>query len=537
MLSTACGSPCYAAPEMIAGKQYKGPMADIWSLGVILFALVCGYLPFEDPNTSMLYRKILAGEYKAPKWISAEVRDLLKKILETDPARRFTINDIRQHVWYNMVSGSAVPKCDIATVDEEEFTKMEVLKIINQMGMDSQLVLDAVASKACNSLSATFYLVAQKEKTRISLDHKQNKSNGVLISNASNRTDLSGPVSRPETTTNASDPRGGGHPPSASTSMNPATARSEYPRIESPRMESPKPMVLISAPVAKDTDDLNAGQNNSPKNLPTERVVLKRPQPQKLVIPKLNIKKQNHENLVIEGQFTSQTARPDSAVHKITPIHQAIVDKTNLTVQTARPLTSGAAVSGTNNPADRFPTVNMNANAIKPTEGLIAATVVAPKPLEENISPVPNDQSDAVIPLNSLLAADIERPQTRRSKSRRDPGAESENAVISEEGPGFGKIPSAPRAPSRSTGSSAGGRRGMHLASAGTPTEDSLPSDKKGVQVVTGGGLLANNILPIETIALAPVSPRASTGSKLNAREQASKNKSNAQGTLVLGQR
>ena len=53
LLATACGSPCYAAPEMIAGEKYVGPLADIWSLGVILFALVCGYLPFEDQNTSV----------------------------------------------------------------------------------------------------------------------------------------------------------------------------------------------------------------------------------------------------------------------------------------------------------------------------------------------------------------------------------------------------------------------------------------------------------------------------------------------------
>ena len=62
MLKTACGSPWYAAPEMIAGKSYAGPRADIWSCGVILYALVCGFLPFEDQNTSNLYKKILAGE-------------------------------------------------------------------------------------------------------------------------------------------------------------------------------------------------------------------------------------------------------------------------------------------------------------------------------------------------------------------------------------------------------------------------------------------------------------------------------------------
>ena len=85
MLKTACGSPCYAAPEMIAGKKYEGLMADIWSCGVILYAMLCGYLPFEDPNTSQLYKKILNGDYKIPKFVSNEGKDLIKNILNTDP--------------------------------------------------------------------------------------------------------------------------------------------------------------------------------------------------------------------------------------------------------------------------------------------------------------------------------------------------------------------------------------------------------------------------------------------------------------------
>ena len=63
LLKTACGSPCYAAPEMIAGKKYSGITVDLWSCGVIMYALICGYLPFEDPNTSILYKKIIAGDY------------------------------------------------------------------------------------------------------------------------------------------------------------------------------------------------------------------------------------------------------------------------------------------------------------------------------------------------------------------------------------------------------------------------------------------------------------------------------------------
>jgi 5'-AMP-activated protein kinase catalytic alpha subunit len=63
MLKTACGSPCYAAPEMIAGKKYIGTKVDSWSCGVILFALICGFLPFEDPDTTELYKKILKGQF------------------------------------------------------------------------------------------------------------------------------------------------------------------------------------------------------------------------------------------------------------------------------------------------------------------------------------------------------------------------------------------------------------------------------------------------------------------------------------------
>lgn len=99
-LKTACGSPCYAAPEMIAGKRYHGLTADIWSCGVVLFAMICGYLPFEDPNTTALYKKIMAGDFSIPKFVSPLARELLYGILNTDPERRFKLKDIRAHGWF-----------------------------------------------------------------------------------------------------------------------------------------------------------------------------------------------------------------------------------------------------------------------------------------------------------------------------------------------------------------------------------------------------------------------------------------------------
>jgi 5'-AMP-activated protein kinase catalytic alpha subunit len=102
LLKTACGSPCYAAPEMIAGKKYQGLNADIWSCGIILYAMTCGYLPFEDPNTSKLYKKILNCDYLLPGFISKPCRDLIKQLLNTDPNTRITIAELRKHEWYQM---------------------------------------------------------------------------------------------------------------------------------------------------------------------------------------------------------------------------------------------------------------------------------------------------------------------------------------------------------------------------------------------------------------------------------------------------
>lgn len=80
-LKTACGSPCYAAPEMIAGKKYSGLSVDLWSAGVVLFAMLTGNLPFEDPNTSHLYKKILALNYKMPLGLSPEASSLVRGLL------------------------------------------------------------------------------------------------------------------------------------------------------------------------------------------------------------------------------------------------------------------------------------------------------------------------------------------------------------------------------------------------------------------------------------------------------------------------
>ena len=110
-LKTACGSPCYAAPEMIDSKTpYEPLMVDIWSSGVILYAMVCGCLPFEDQDTGKLYKKILAGDYKLPKHLSPDLKDFIQRILTTDPDKRIRIEEMKNHKWLKQYSDNYYPE-------------------------------------------------------------------------------------------------------------------------------------------------------------------------------------------------------------------------------------------------------------------------------------------------------------------------------------------------------------------------------------------------------------------------------------------
>jgi len=99
VLETCCGSPAYAAPELVTGKNYLGSEADIWSMGVLLYALLCGYLPFDDENISALYKKIQSGIYEKPSWLSKGSLELLQAMLQTDPKNRITVKELLHHPW------------------------------------------------------------------------------------------------------------------------------------------------------------------------------------------------------------------------------------------------------------------------------------------------------------------------------------------------------------------------------------------------------------------------------------------------------
>ncbi|CDJ60900.1 CAM kinase, SNF1 family, putative, partial [Eimeria maxima] len=99
-LKTSCGSPNYASPEVVSGKAYAGPEVDVWSFGVILYALLCGSLPFDDEHVPNLFKKIKHGNFTLPGHLSSGSRSLLLQMLVVDPSKRIQLKDIKKHPWF-----------------------------------------------------------------------------------------------------------------------------------------------------------------------------------------------------------------------------------------------------------------------------------------------------------------------------------------------------------------------------------------------------------------------------------------------------
>lgn len=114
LLETSCGSPQYAAPEVILGESYAGPAADVWSLGVVLYAMTTGGLPFDDDNLQRLISKINSGAFYMPAEVSDDLADLIASMLIVDPSERATLEDVKSSKWFT----SRPPREDIYREDE-----------------------------------------------------------------------------------------------------------------------------------------------------------------------------------------------------------------------------------------------------------------------------------------------------------------------------------------------------------------------------------------------------------------------------------
>ena len=163
LLQSSCGSPCYAAPEMIKGAKYHGVDTDIWSSGIILYLMLCKTFPFNDKNNSKLYQKILSGKFNLPSYLSNEAKDLLSKLLKVNPTERIKLNEIKKHPWFNLINikknylfGIDINKI-IMPLDED------IIKEMKMFGIDSHLIIDNLLRNYYNNITTTYYLLLQKK--------------------------------------------------------------------------------------------------------------------------------------------------------------------------------------------------------------------------------------------------------------------------------------------------------------------------------------------------------------------------------------
>ena len=163
LLQSSCGSPCYAAPEMIKGIQYHGLDTDIWSSGILLYLMLCKSFPFNDKNNSKLYQKILLGKFNLPNYLSNEAKDLLSKLLKVNPIERIKLDEIKKHPWFNLYNpknnyfyGIDINKI-IMPIDEEI-----ILDMIN-IGIEQNIVIDNIIRNYNNNITTIYYLLLQKK--------------------------------------------------------------------------------------------------------------------------------------------------------------------------------------------------------------------------------------------------------------------------------------------------------------------------------------------------------------------------------------
>ena len=102
LLQTVCGTPNYVAPEVLKEKGYNGITADIWSCGVILFVMLAGYLPFDNPNMNALFNKIERGDFRHARYFTEPVKDIINRMLVIDPEKRATLDELINHPWFRI---------------------------------------------------------------------------------------------------------------------------------------------------------------------------------------------------------------------------------------------------------------------------------------------------------------------------------------------------------------------------------------------------------------------------------------------------
>ncbi|XP_076590684.1 MAP/microtubule affinity-regulating kinase 4 isoform X1 [Chaetodon auriga] len=162
-LDTFCGSPPYAAPELFQGKKYDGPEVDIWSLGVILYTLVSGSLPFDGQNLKELRERVLRGKYRVPFYMSTDCEGILRRFLVLNPSKRCSLEQIMKDKWMNV--GFDGEELKPHTEPEEDFNDTSRIDVMVGMGFTRDEVRDSLVTQKYNEVMATYLLLGRKTET------------------------------------------------------------------------------------------------------------------------------------------------------------------------------------------------------------------------------------------------------------------------------------------------------------------------------------------------------------------------------------
>nr|XP_033954498.1 MAP/microtubule affinity-regulating kinase 4 isoform X1 [Pseudochaenichthys georgianus] len=159
-LDTFCGSPPYAAPELFQGKKYDGPEVDVWSLGVILYTLVSGSLPFDGQNLKELRERVLRGKYRVPFYMSTDCEGILRRFLVLNPSKRCTLDQVMKDKWINAGYEGEDLKPHIEPV--EDFSDAARIEVMVGMGFTPEEIKDALLNQKYNEVTATYLLLGRK---------------------------------------------------------------------------------------------------------------------------------------------------------------------------------------------------------------------------------------------------------------------------------------------------------------------------------------------------------------------------------------
>ncbi|PYH95321.1 carbon catabolite derepressing protein kinase Snf1 [Aspergillus ellipticus CBS 707.79] len=270
-LKTSCGSPNYAAPEVISGKLYAGPEVDVWSCGVILYVLLVGRLPFDDDYIPALFKKIAAGNFHMPAYISSGAARLIRSMLQVHPVHRLTIPEIRQDPWFlqDLPQYLQLPPEDyIATgadpnkaIDprklvpgkplsvQHKIHQVAIAKLERSMGYARDDIEEALKNPEPSAIKDAFFIIVENE---------------MMHTNSPTDDNMMGPP----VTRSPPPPERTPKPPTAAGRPTPAPAPGTPPG-PSNRARSGSQRQTFQVPQQSESDDLNAPRVSHVRILPT----------------------------------------------------------------------------------------------------------------------------------------------------------------------------------------------------------------------------------------------------------------------------